>query len=121
MPELVKVSLDKPREIKYNFNAMCELEEIFEGKPLTRIFENAGMLQIRALLYVGLKYAGDRKITQEEVGDLLSDHYFVQRKPLEGLFAQVQKAMVKGGFSSVVEDKEGNPPVQEDDAAQAAK
>jgi hypothetical protein len=96
---------------------MCELEEMFD-RPLTEIFKEPRSSHMRALLYVGLKCAGDKRVTIEEAGKLISDHYFTVRKDPQLMFDKILAAMAKGGFADkpkeASEDQEGNPPDQED-------
>lgn len=56
------------RRLKFNFNALCELEKLF-GRPVQDIFTkgNVGMLVIRDSLFVGLKNSKP-DLNPEEVG-----------------------------------------------------
>jgi len=122
VPTHVEITLDKPRKIRYNVNAMCDLEEIFGGQGLASIFDEgkAGFTQLRALLYVGLKHGGDKKITIEDTGSLIDNHVLIPQKPLEDVFEYVKQAMDKGGFGGGKpkdESSEGNAPAQAEEKA----
>ncbi len=62
------------RILKFDFNAICQLEKHFD-KPAEKIFDEErgiGLLEIRDTLYVGLlRY--QTKITPEIVGDWLQE------------------------------------------------
>jgi hypothetical protein len=75
----VKIELDKPRTLRYDFNAMIDIDEKYEG------IENAlaelgadepgrvgrALKATRYLIYIGLKHE-DSDLTEEKVGHLLA-------------------------------------------------
>jgi len=71
VPSGVEIILDRPRRLKYGFNAMCE----FEGKMGKGIAEalnekNIGFQSARALLWAGLIWESP-ELTLEQAGDLI--------------------------------------------------
>ena len=94
-----EIPLDKQRRLKYTMNAMVELEDMFGG-GLSRIFDPGGaaLTTARALIYVGLKYGGDSRITLEATGDLLSQYVLEPGKPIEDVFFAAMEALARGGF-----------------------
>jgi hypothetical protein len=73
----VDIQLDKARRLCFDFNAICELEDVM-GKPVTQLQENnVGFKEIRALLWAGLLHE-DRDLTIEEAGALIDEAESVQ-------------------------------------------
>ena len=73
MKGIVEIFLgDKNRMVKFDYNAICELENFFK-KPAQEIFDGqVGMGTIRGSLYIGLqKY--HKGVTVEQVGDWLQE------------------------------------------------
>lgn len=70
----VTIELDRLREVKYDFNAIADIEEV-SGKGIGFLLreENMGINTIRLLIWAGLKHE-DKKLTRSEVGDLLTDY-----------------------------------------------
>ena len=95
----IEIPLGEMRRLKYTINAMVELEEMFGG-GLSKIFtsDGAALTTARALIYVGLKYGGDRRITLEATGDLLSQFVLEPGKPIEEVFFIAMEALARGGF-----------------------
>lgn len=80
---------DANRIIKFDYNAICDLEDFFK-RPAHKIFDSkdgtVGMSTIRGSLYVGLqKY--HKGVTVEEVGDWL------QEVIVEGRYTEVATAV----------------------------
>ena len=59
----------KTRNIRYNFNALCDIEEA-TGKPITEI---SGLSSIRVLLWAGLRWE-DRGLTAQRVGTWIEEY-----------------------------------------------
>ncbi len=63
------------RMIKFNYNAICDLEDFFK-RPAHKIFDSedgtVGMSTIRGCLYIGLQ-KHHKGVTVEEVGDWLQE------------------------------------------------
>lgn len=95
----IELPFDQMRKIKYDINSMVELEEMFGG-GLQAIFTStsAGFTSIRALIYVGLKCAGDKRITLEATGELLSQYVLEPGKPIEDVLLLAMEALNRGGF-----------------------
>jgi len=69
-----KITLDKDRLIRYDFNAIADIEEYF-GKGITQVFsqQQMGFRSIRALLWAGLKWQ-DRGLTMNRTGHMIQKH-----------------------------------------------
>ena len=66
----MKIQLDKERDIRLDFNALAEYEELTGRKGFD--MENLGVKEYRALAYAGCKSADkDFKLTIEQVGDYM--------------------------------------------------
>jgi hypothetical protein len=73
----VAIELDKARNLKFDFNAICELEDAL-GKPVTQLKEeNVGFRELRAMLWAGLLHESP-DLTVEEAGALVSEAESVQ-------------------------------------------
>ena len=59
----------KTRNIRYNFNALCDVEEA-TGKPITEI---SGISSIRVLLWAGLRWE-DKGLTMQRVGMWIEEY-----------------------------------------------
>ena len=99
MPRHIEIPLDKMRRLHYNVNAMVELEEMFGG-GLPKIFapETIGIRSVRDLIFIGLKYGGDKRITPEDTGDLLSKYVLEPGQPLSDPLLYAMQALQRGGF-----------------------
>jgi hypothetical protein len=76
---------DKSYTLKYNFNAIVELEEVIK-KPITSFGEGLiGVKDIRAIIYAGLKWE-NQGLTLDRVGYLLDD--YIEEGTLEELMAK---------------------------------
>ena len=97
----VDVELDRPRRLKYNMNALAELEDVL-GKPMTQFSaENVGIKELRALVWAGLLHESP-DLTLREAGDLIDlDHLEeIVKKVSEALalaFPQGGQKNAKGG------------------------
>lgn len=73
----VTIRLDKSRNLLFNFNAICELEEEI-GRPITHLQDsNIGFREIRALLWAGLRHE-DPSLTIEDAGNLINEAESIQ-------------------------------------------
>lgn len=59
----------KTRNIRYNFNALCDVEEA-TGKSISEI---SGLSSIRVLLWAGLRWE-DKGLTAQRVGVWIEEH-----------------------------------------------
>lgn len=64
----VDIELDKKRRLKFNMNALSELEDAM-GKPVTQL-NNVGMKELRALLWAGLIHENPN-LTLQDAGNLI--------------------------------------------------
>lgn len=80
---------DKSYTLKYDYNAICDMEEL-SGKPIQSLFSETeiGLNSVRILLWGGLKWKNNG-ITKQQVG-------FMIQKMLElGIYEEVvNKAML---------------------------
>lgn len=66
----VDIELDKKRRLKFNMNALSELEDVL-GKPVTQLSDQSiGMKELRALLWAGLLHE-DPELTLHMAGELV--------------------------------------------------
>ncbi|SFS75858.1 hypothetical protein [Marininema halotolerans] len=67
---IVDIQLDKKRRLKFNMNALTELEDAL-GMPITGLSsQKVGMKELRAMLWAGLLHE-DADLTLKEAGDLM--------------------------------------------------
>lgn len=68
----VYIELDKKREIRFDLNAMAELEEIYGDLPsaMEALHKKMSVKAMRALLYAGLKHE-DETLTLQQVGSMV--------------------------------------------------
>jgi len=80
---------DKARNLRYSTNAFCKMEEM-TGKPVTQLAENAGMSDLRVMLFCGL-YWEDNDLTEEKAGDIMD--IVMQNHGIDELTDKISKAM----------------------------
>ena len=103
---VVPVELDKKRNLRYDFNALIEIEEM-TGKSINIVLgslgsgDDARLSDVRLLIYAGLKWE-DPDLTVEETGAIIGLH------DITSLTAAISNAL-----------KESAPP--KDDSAPLAK
>lgn len=69
----VPIQLDKKRHLKFDLNALCELEERYEtiDKAVDVITNNPKLKDIRYILYLALSHE-DEELTEKQVGKLIT-------------------------------------------------
>jgi len=65
----VLLDLDRPRNLKLDFNTMCVAEGVLGRGVVTNQF---GMSEMRALVWAGLRHE-DRTLTLEKAGELIGN------------------------------------------------
>lgn len=104
MAKLTAINLDKERHLKYGFNSLIELEEVM-GRPLTDLDDGVAMSDLRAIIYVGLKWE-DSELTEESTGDLIDEGIENNENGMEYIGEVVGKAVQKSlGQSAFPSDK----------------
>lgn len=68
--KMVKVELDKERNLYFSLNSLELIEEI-TGKSIDKISENMNMKVLKAIVYAGLIHE-DKKLTLEAVGEMIA-------------------------------------------------
>lgn len=93
------------RKLRYDFNAIVELEEYF-GKGIGAILneEQVGFRVMRAMYWAGLK-TYNRKLTIEQVGKWLQEEV-ESGKGLDELFEPVTEALKASGLLGEMDDVE---------------
>lgn len=100
----VSISLDKPRELKYDIRATRELESQL-GKPLGAIIQEITQFGVNAMitaLHVGLKHE-DKALTLS-LTEKLFQQYVKDKKPLRELIQKINDAMEETGLFQKEED-----------------
>ena len=70
----VQIHLDKPRTIKFDLNAFCELEEAYGTMDKAMAAMKDGSVKaVRAVLWAGLIHE-DPELTIQQVGSLIDFH-----------------------------------------------
>lgn len=104
MARYVSVELDKPRRLRFDINAISDAEEELGtgiGKALQM---RAGIREIRALLWAGLKWE-DRGLTLERTGYILQD-YLNNGGSIDDVSTWIGEGLLASGL--VKKDDEGN-------------
>ncbi|NSW92321.1 MAG: hypothetical protein HPY74_16915 [Firmicutes bacterium] len=67
----ISIELDKPRKLRFDLNALCELEDLF-NKPLQQILNDgvSDVKTIRAFIWAGLLHE-DPELTIKDVGHMI--------------------------------------------------
>lgn len=108
----VEIELDKPRRLRYDYNAIADVEEK-AGYGIPAIFnkDRVGFHAFRLLLWGGLKWA-DGKLTVADAGKLING-FLKEGNTLEDLQEYLQNALEQSGLFAFEEageeDEEGNP------------
>jgi len=100
----VTVNLDKERHLRYDLNALVDIEEA-TGKPLSEIFTdtaNMSMKNFRILLWAGLK-SEDPALTREQLGAMID----------VSIFAELKDAIGQAVFASQPDQATGEPKNEE--------
>ena len=95
---LIPVKLDKERHLLFNFNAICDFEQV-SGRDFTEL--KSGKIRcsdLRILIWAALKHE-DPNLTLEGVGALIGPGNMAE------LAEQVKKAMVAGLPEEKKDDK----------------
>ena len=92
----------KTRNIRYNFNALCDVEEA-TGKSITEI---SGLSSIRVLLWAGLRWE-DKSLTAQRVG-MWIEEYLNDGGEMDDLVNAAMKALNSTGIMK--KQQENNEP-----------
>ena len=90
MAKITTLTTDKNQySLKYGVNAFIDFETMM-GKPITALGENIGFKELRALLFVGLKW-NDKNFTEEDAGEAFDD--LLEHFGMEEASAKLVEAM----------------------------
>lgn len=109
MPRYLDIELDHPRRLRYDVNALDQLERVMDGAALVDIltaFERASVRALKLALWVGLKHE-DKNLTLERTGVLMQD-WFDQGHALPDLRDLIRDAIYASGIAR--KDTEETPP-----------
>lgn len=96
MAKFVPISLDKPRRLMFDVNALSDAEDALGtsiGKAMT---QRAGIREIRTLLWAAMKWE-DRGLTVERAGNILQK-YIEAGGSLEEIGTKIGEAIVASGL-----------------------
>lgn len=105
MAKYINIELDKPRRLRFDINALADAEEELGtgiGKALQM---RAGIREIRALLWAGLKWE-ERGLTLSRTGMILQGHLSSGGGSLEDVAGAIGEALEASGLMQ--EGGEGN-------------
>jgi len=106
---MVSVDFDKPRQLKYDLDAVRDLEAGMNGQPLGSIVQQLGQIGVNAIvfsLWAGLKWE-DRGLSPNLVTKRLQT-YIKAGKSLKKLAEAINDALEETGLFRTDEDPEGN-------------
>lgn len=66
---MVKIVLDKERNLYFNLNSLEIIEEL-TGKTIDKVTQNLNMKSLKAIVYAGLVHE-DKSLTVEAVGEMI--------------------------------------------------
>lgn len=93
----IDIELDKPRRLKFDMNALAELEDVI-GKPVSQLNQDTvGIKELRAMVWAGLLHE-EPKLTIKGAGDL------IQLDRIKEITKKVTEALTIA-FSSQSEEK----------------
>lgn len=85
------------RKLRFNMNAICELEEAMDGASIYDILrERAGFNFLRHLLWAGLKWQ-EPALTPDVVGELIQKETLDKGSDLEVLVTPALEALKRSG------------------------
>ena len=101
----------KSRRLRYDFNAIADIEQK-AGLGIGALFDEnrAGLNSLRLLIWGGLKWQ-ERGLTVERTGQLVGD-YLKDGGSLEELMGKVTDALRQSGVIGLQEVEEGNPKAE---------
>lgn len=101
----------KSRKLRYDFNAIADIEKA-AGLGIGAMFDEnrTGFNSIRLLVWGGLKWQ-ERGLTVERTGQLVGD-YLKDGGSLEELMGKVMDALRQSGVIGFQEVEEGNPEAE---------
>lgn len=101
----------KSRRLRYDFNAIADIEQK-AGLGIGALFDEnrAGLNSLRLLIWGGLKWQ-ERGLTVEQAGQLVGD-YLKDGGSLEELMGKVTDALRQSGVIGLQEVEEGNPKAE---------
>lgn len=113
----ITIALDVEREVLININAMVDLEERFDV-PLGVLFnpERVGIGLIRGMLTIALRHGGmkivgrDVKAQEEQIGDLIQDHWLSKNKSLDDLMKIMMDAFNEAGLLPKEDEEQNQNP-----------
>lgn len=109
---MVEIRLDKPRFLRFDINAIADLEEA-TGKSLMELMDenNIGISAMRALLWAGLKHQ-DKLLTLQRAGELIQA-FIVNGGSLATLMEKVAKAITSSGAFGTPKESKGESGSEE--------
>jgi hypothetical protein len=101
----------KSRRLRYDFNAIADIEQK-AGLGIGALFDEnrAGLNSLRLLIWGGLKWQ-ERGLTVEQAGQIVGD-YLKDGGSLEELMGKVTDALRQSGVIGFQEVEEGNPKAE---------
>lgn len=91
--QYIMIELDRPRRLKYDMNALCEIEDRL-GITIAELSTiKVGMKQTRTIIWAGLVHE-DGELTEQQVGSFITMENMVevQEKMANALAKNYQKA-----------------------------
>lgn len=103
-PKQVKIELDKPRIICFDFNAFSELEEKYETiENALKLLQEGKIKVLRTFLWAGLLF-DDETITEKQVGALagFANIEYIMEKVNESMSDSLPETEEKGTSPNAV-------------------
>lgn len=112
---------DKARELRYDFNGLCDLERAL-GRPMFGVIRDLPAMpfaDIRDFVWAGLRHASDAAVASpRQVGDLIVAELRSGRQRLFDFWQLIDNALVESGvFGDPVEIEKKSKELDEKKAA----
>jgi hypothetical protein len=115
---VIPITLDKPRQLKFDIRACRELEAQL-GKPLGSVIgeiQGYGVNAMVQALYIGLKHE-DKSVTPG-LAEKWFSAYVAKKRPMRTMVKKISDALDETGLfqkeEDVVEEDEGNAPAADE-------
>lgn len=89
----------KVRKLRYDFNALCDLERAL-GRPMFDVISGLPRLpfaDIRDLLWTGVQHERDAQASVRQVGDWMVDEIRAGRAKLADFWLAIDRALAQSG------------------------
>lgn len=109
----IPITLDRERQLRLDFNALSDADEV-AGKSVDAFFTGSAVSlnAVRALLWAGLK-AEEPRLTLRQTGELIQQRIESGEDNIQSLSTKIFEAINAAGFGKkAASQKNGGPGIQ---------